>query len=535
MGKFYILVGALVLTVALSVSLVMPLCTTNTRLEFTADDEYYIVFNPRVLNSQFSTIWSTPMRLEYFPVTLTSFAAEYQLWKGDVRLFHLVGILLFCGIGILSCVLTCEIVGECGGEPRAKRRIAWAAAAMTGLAMMHPANVEAFASISNQKELLYVLFSLLALKVFLSGRPGSRRLLMTGMFMVLAQLSKGSAVILPLMLLICELQREEKDGLKLQRRLAPLLLLSSVAAVIFLFQIKVAYYSGVVANAENIAGGSRFGGFVRTLNTMIGTFLWPAHLSFDYDIPWPSSLPQIVEWLMPLALVAILLVVFKTGKRRTVWITLLVLVPLVPYLNIFPLGNDISGKMVFYDHYLLYTIMLIPVLTTYFLASYPSLSKWGVVLAMAGVVALTTYDRQLACHWQNRESLYRWVINTSPHLPKGYLFLGMTYLDEGRYAEAKQSLLQVFSKTGWEQSCPETYQLLGDTNVRLGDYRSAAWAYRAHLEYNPNNIETMERLVKTLITLHDYAQARQIIAKWLSYSPNNPSAIRALATLPTSP
>jgi hypothetical protein len=533
MDKALTWVGAMGLLVALAASFAAPLCATHTRLEFTADDEYYVAFNPRVLEGQFKAIWTTPMRVEFFPVTLTTFAAEYRLWKGDVGLFHLVDILLFCGIGVLSCLVACELAGA-GGEPGANRRITGVAVAVTGLAMMHPANAEAVSSISNQKELLYVLFSLLALKSCLSGRTGWRFVL-AGTFMVLAQLAKGSAVILPLMFLICELLRRDGEGTAGRRRFAPLLPLAAVALTIFLVQFKVASHSGVVAHAENLAGGSRLGGLVRTLNTMLGTFLWPAHLSYDYDISWPAAWPPAGEWVLPILLATVLAAVAVIGRRRTLLLTLLVLVPLVPYLNIIPLGNNVLGKMVFYDHYLLHTIMLLPPLATCVLAARPSVAKRVALLAVAGTVVLSVYDRQLARHWQNRETLYQWVIDTSPRLPKGYLFLGTTYLDEGRYEEARETLQRVFSTTGWEPTFADAYQWLGDANVQLGDYQAAARAYHAYLAYSPCNTRTLQRLSETLVTLHDYGQARQIVSKWLSCRPDDPAALRARAAIPGQP
>src|SRR5512138_70899 len=86
--------------------------------EFTGDDYYYVANNPLVTAPGFSSlveIWKRPMKIEYFPVTISSYAVEYKLWGGSVRLYHVTQLLIFACIGFVTRSLAIRLVQACSG------------------------------------------------------------------------------------------------------------------------------------------------------------------------------------------------------------------------------------------------------------------------------------------------------------------------------------------------------------------------------------------------------------------------------------
>src|SRR5687768_16227903 len=128
---------------------------TSIRGEFIWDDDYYVWNNPLLRSMDgLPQIWNvgewlkgeqSSMRLQYYPLTLTTFWIEYQLWGTKTTGYHVVNVLLHATTACLLWVVL--------------RRLnipgAWAAAAVFAL---HPINVESVAWITERKNVLSGVF-----------------------------------------------------------------------------------------------------------------------------------------------------------------------------------------------------------------------------------------------------------------------------------------------------------------------------------------------------------------------------------------
>lgn len=80
------------------------------------------------------------------------------------------------------------------------------------------------------------------------------------------------------------------------------------------------------------------------------------NLSYDYDITWPGSFNSGLERVLPVCIVVILTCLFLKKRYKVLFLCLLALIPFFPYTNAVPLRHVIPGNIVYYDHYLLFTL-----------------------------------------------------------------------------------------------------------------------------------------------------------------------------------
>jgi tetratricopeptide (TPR) repeat protein len=210
---------------------------------------------------------------------------------------------------------------------------------------------------------------------------------------------------------------------------------------------------------------------------------------------------------------------------RRYFLLLLSLLPVIaisPYLNFFHFGQNLPGQMIFFDHYMLMPTFLASSLVGAVAVSSPD--GWRKPL-MAAVIALmllfTVYDIYLGRFWKTTETVAKRAIAISPAMPKGYFFLGMKYLEEGRYGDAKVVLSRLMSTKQWFPTFVEAYQLLGDANAFSGEYITGAGYYSQYLAYKPGDRKTLQNLSTALIEGGRHGDAMKAVETLLSLYPGD--------------
>lgn len=496
--------------------------------EFVGDDYYYIVDNQDRLDS-LTRIWLDPMEADYFPVTVSALASVALIWGLQPAAFHMLSLAVFLLAGFLSLLLADRLSGAAVND----RRL-WptsAAVACTLLMMLHPVNIESVSAIANMRELLYVLLALLALWLHADDRTrGWQRRCLILIVILAAQLSKGTAVVLPLILFLYSwLFRDE--GRRPLVALRETSVYFVAGAILFAFQFGIALESGVVDSYSELSLAQRVGGFVTTLHLAVSHFVWPFDLSYEYDVSWPAGLGAPKHWLLPLLVLLGMSILAVRKNFRALFLCALVSVPFLPYSNLVPLKHGVSGNLVFYDHYLLLSVLCVPPLLVRSLAALKG--RWHslalIVMAVASIL-LAVHAHEVSKTWLTEESLYAHIVETSPKLQRGYLFLGRSHLKDDRFEQAAH-WLQKGIEVGHPQPDPAFYQALGDAYAFSGRFDQAERNYRIHLQHSPNDVKTLQNLSSTLIMLQRYDQARLIIQQWLAVSPDDPAALMNLTLL----
>ncbi|MBI4387925.1 MAG: hypothetical protein HY582_02645, partial [Candidatus Omnitrophica bacterium] len=151
------------------------------------DDPQYVVQNGDIRHIDFNAIqkwFSRDYVLNYIPITMASFAVDYQIWHLDPFGYRLTNFILHAFNAILVYLLIFLTIRN--------QIVALAVAFLFGV---HPVQVESVIWISERKNLLASFFALLSFLFFLKNKKPHAAL-----SFFCAVLSKPSVVVIPLVM-----------------------------------------------------------------------------------------------------------------------------------------------------------------------------------------------------------------------------------------------------------------------------------------------------------------------------------------------
>ena len=162
---------------------------------YSLDDDYVINGNPLIEKGTrgIGKIFASPyvqkdnQTHSYRPVTLTSFAIEYQLFKAKPKMSHLINILLYA----LTCMILFKLL------LRLFKGYHWILAALTVfIFLIHPVHSEVVNNVKSRDELLCFLFAILSLARFVKYVDTKKilSLIMGAVFLWLSLLSKPTSM-----------------------------------------------------------------------------------------------------------------------------------------------------------------------------------------------------------------------------------------------------------------------------------------------------------------------------------------------------
>ncbi|MBI5211641.1 MAG: tetratricopeptide repeat protein [Elusimicrobia bacterium] len=182
---------------------------------FLWDDMGLIVFNPRLGGSgpeRLGWMFSNLHMGNYQPLSWLSYAADLALWGLDPGGFHLTNMVLHAVNAVLFFFVSRRLLGRVfPTEPRRETALAAAAAASALLFSLHPLRVESVAWVAERRDVLSGVFFQGGILAYLAmcssveaGRGRRGWLALTAAAFLLAVLSKGIAVTLPLTLIVLD-------------------------------------------------------------------------------------------------------------------------------------------------------------------------------------------------------------------------------------------------------------------------------------------------------------------------------------------
>lgn len=524
--------------------------------DWIVDDGHYVTENP-LLNDAggLATIWLQPAASsQYYPLTLTSFWIERQLFGLDPRVFHATNLLLHAAVAVMAWSVL-------------RRLAATGSWLIAVLFAVHPIHVDTVAWISERKNLLAGLFALLAIGLYLDfdrRRAGDGRWrLYVGSLLafVMAMLSKSAVVGVPVVLASLAWWRR---GRLAPRELAPLVPFAAVGAV--LAALTVHLESRLVEIGDALATPALHERpliAARAALFYLGKIAWPSGLSFDYG-SWPTGIGEPVNLASALVLLAALALLWARRERwgRGPFVALLVfLVSAAPALG---LVSFYFHRYAFVADHFVYLPSL-PILALGVAAGDRLLVRrrrpWlGGVIAAGVIAALAATTWSHAHDYRDHETLARSILRVHPSSWLAHNHLGNEALRRGELAAALEHLERA------EQAAPgriETqvnlalakmnsgdlagaeaaarrvvalrdgaeigHRLLGDTLLRAGRFEAAVVSYAAALERDPTALRSRAGLGLAQSQAGHHAAAIATLSVVVADDPANVAARTALS------
>ena len=314
------------------------------------DDLSYIVKNPQVQHGlTWGTVkWSFTTFREgnWHPLTWLSHALDYQLFHLNPAGHHYINLLLHAANAVLLFLLFCRATG-----------LGWPSFLVAALFALHPVNVESVAWAAERKNVLSMMFFLLALHAYdRYARAGGRRLYaLVAAFFALGLMAKPQIVTLPFVLLLWDywpLQRmgaidSAADGPTSTPALRsfsflvweklPLFILAAADSVVTVLAQRA---GDAVRSVTEVSWSARLENVLVSYARYLGKVFWPTQLAPLY--PRPSSpLPgwQVAAAAALLILVSVLVLRWRDRRYLPVgWFWFLG--TLVPMIGIITVGEQ---------------------------------------------------------------------------------------------------------------------------------------------------------------------------------------------------
>lgn len=392
------------------------------------DDGEYVVNNLYIrafTTENLKTIFTGSFFLNYTPLQLLSYMAEYQAWGLDPAGYHMTNVVLHAVNACLAYSLIGRIVPG--------RKIAFISALIFAV---HPVNIENAAWISERKTLLSALFSMLAMMSYIDYSRGRSKgkYLATAVFFSLALLSKPVAVVLPAVLAAYELTLGEG----LRKKMLALLPLFAISASLSVITF-IAQSSGGSVGADTLNSKVLFGTVYPSMLPIFWKYaaliLWPLDQSGFYDTTLYNSFLAPPVILAAIAIIASWAIVLGYCNKRAKFLFLWFWLWLLPVANIIPLP-------VFYaDRY-----MYLPAIPFFVLigwvaeqAAILSAARQRLIYGATAALFIIFYASITFFRidvWENDLTFWTDTAVKSPNLYVSHYNLGYVLEERGMYEEA---------------------------------------------------------------------------------------------------
>jgi protein O-mannosyl-transferase len=408
---------------------------------FIWDDDAYVTNNPLLTApGGLYRIWtSRAVTSQYFPLTYTTFWFEHRLWGFNPVGYHVVNV----AIHIINSLLLWLVL----------RRLsvpgAWFASAVFAL---HPVQVESVAWVTERKNLLMLLFSLLSvlcwLKFVLDNKTGPKAILLyvaSLLLFALALFGKATACTLPAAMLLILWLKHVPLSAKRILHVVPFFVMAIGMGLFVMWWEKYHQGTGHINLSLNLPAKFLIAG--RALWFYLSKLFWPVNLTFSYP-RWNIDPTAIRQYLWPAASILMIASAWLLRKRlgrATLTAILFFAITLFPVLGFFSLFTFIYTFVA--DHYqyaaCIGPIALVAAGGALLMRKLPPGIKIVAPL-MAGVVLLTLGSltfRQSGIY-TDKMSLWRDTINKNPDSWLAHLQLVKLLFDQGNITEDAKSHLE---------------------------------------------------------------------------------------------
>jgi Tfp pilus assembly protein PilF len=488
------------------------------------DDNVYVTGNEAAHGLSLPNLRAAFTRFfvgNYAPLQIVSYMVDYDLWGLRAGGFLLTNVLLHGASGLLFYALLVRLHG---------RRL-WAFVGAF-VFLLHPVQVESVAWVSQRKNVLAMVFFLLALllyRVYAEGGPRRRHAYAGALAaFILALLAKAVVVVLPLLLVCLDLCFLERGAAR--RRLAdklPFILAAAGVGVLTL----VSQDAAIGGGRSEYWGGS----LGTTLLTMVpvtvrylGMVLWPRSLSPAYAQPFKDGVDGSVALsaLVLCVLAAGTVWLFRRDRRLAFW-------PLFAGIAFLPVSQVVPLVTLMNDRYLYF-----PILGAAALAGAGAsiardhLGRQGRRICLAAtallLLPLPYFSQRQAAVWADTTTLWRHAVTVEPACSLAWLGYGHSLMNDGYPREALDALLRAYALYPSDE---DTLLNLGLIYKRIGTPLEGRPFLLALVREAPANRGGWEALGENYLATGEYGPAAEALRRALALRPDDGGLLGQLADI----
>lgn len=526
----------------------------NGFIEF--DDSAYIVKNPQVQSGlTWNTVkWSftTFHVANWHPMTWLSHAADCQIFGLNPVGHHYINLLLHAANAVLLFLLLWQATG-----------LTWPSLMVSALFALHPINVESVAWVAERKNVLSMLFFLLALMAYdRYARTGKRSpYAWVAILFVVGLMAKPQIVTLPFVLLLWDywpLQRLGESHTTLGQTPAeravsagasappiprsfgflvwekwPLFILAAADSVITVIAQRAG--SAVRTSAE-VSIAARFDNVFVSYVRYLGKMFWPSRLAPMYPHPGNSLPPfEVMGALALLFLISALIWHWRDHRYLLVgWLWFLG--TLVPMIGIVTVGEQAMADRFAYIPFIGLFIAVVWTVNdwahdTHALRTHSTDRRtgWAWLAAAAVVVcALGCLTYHQLSYWRDDETLWRYTLSVTDRNYMAHDNLALALAKQGRSDEA---VVEFRAANGLHKYPPAQVIALALYEERVGHDREAIEDCNSVLRASANISDPIlqaaawSALGQADLQLRQYQPAAESYQNALRLSPDNEMAL----------
>jgi protein O-mannosyl-transferase len=496
------------------------------------DDGSYVTENPHV---RAGLTWNTVAwafrateATNWHPVTWLSHALDCQLFGMNPAGPHIVNVLLHAVDAALLFLLLESATG-----------LLWQSLAVAGLFALHPINVESVAWISERRNVLSMLFFLLALAAYgrYVRRPGVARYLAVTAAYALGLMSKPHVITFPFALLLLDywplrrLSPEDAEGglsaaqtrshtfWSLLCEKLPWIALSAASAIITM-RVQAE------ATQAKLSPWIHLGNAAIAYVKYVGKALWPVNLAIVY--PHPELSISVLGAVLSAAAIVAVTILAALFRRRVFFVGWFwFLGTMVPMAGLVQAGVQSMA-----DRYAYIPLLGVFVILVWGVAY--CMERWHLSklfpLALSGIilVSLSILLTRQENFWRDNVTLWMHTLELTQGNYTAEDMLATALIAEGRIEQAVPHLRQAIAFR--PDDAMATLNLATYDQMR-GDYSSAIAGYARLAQFTKNAALTQLALINSgyaYMSLKDHENARRSFASVLHAQPANAAAFRGL-------
>jgi len=500
------------------------------------DDSSYILKNFQVQSGlTWDTVkWSFTTFREgnWHPLTWLSHALDYQIFDLNPAGHHYTNLLLHVANAVLLFLLLRQATG-----------VTWPSLIVGALFALHPVNVESVAWAAERKNVLSMLFFLLALHAYdRYARTGRRYLyLWVTICFALGLMAKPQIVTLPFVLLLWDYWPLQRIGARsaadgspapstprtfryLVWEKLPLFILAAADSVVTMLAQRA---GNAVRTVTEVSLSARLENVFVSYVRYIGKALWPSRLAAMYPRP-ANSLPawQTVGAVVLLLLISALVLRWRDRRYLPVgWFWFLgTLVPMIGFVTV--------GEQTMADRYAYLPFIGLFVAIVWTLDAAASEHRiavvWRVGVALLGVFILGCLTHRQLGYWHDDETLWRHALSVTERNYMAHNNLAIAFAKQGRSEEA---VVQFQAATALHTYPPDQVLKLAFYELRVGHPQEAIEESGAVLRASADPVDprlqsaAWGEMGQAHLQMRQYDQAAECYQNALRLNPENGMAL----------